>query len=413
MKRSEIKRRPLSDAVLASLEPEKKEYREHDGTNLYFRVKPNGRKSWTLRYKTPSGKWSWAGLGSYPAVTASMARKKAGELREQAYQGEHITEASRLRKQALQESESDTFEKLADEWLAARRPGWTEGTYLRAKSGLALHIFPTVGKRPFASIHPTEWMGLFREMEKKGILERLGNVRRHCKEIYDLARVTGRITHNPIEGLNRFLQTRPNENFAHVPEDDLPALLTAVRNYAHASDVRLGMILMMLTAVRPSELREAQWNEFDLDSALWTIPAERMKKRRDHLVPLSRQAVATLRELHILTGAYPLLLPGRNDRKKPRSNMVFSMALRRMGYRDKQTGHGFRHIASTILRGNDFHRDYVEVQLSHVEAGVSGVYNKANYLAQRREMMQWYADYLDSLENDTPPPPNPNRSTRD
>lgn len=123
MRRSEIKRRPLSDTVLASLEPDDKEYREHDGANLYFRIKPNGRKSWTLRYKTPAGKWSWVGLGSYPAVTSSMARKKAGELREQAYQGENITEAARVRKQTMQEAETDTFEKLADEWLIARRPG--------------------------------------------------------------------------------------------------------------------------------------------------------------------------------------------------------------------------------------------------------------------------------------------------
>ncbi|MDO9521500.1 MAG: tyrosine-type recombinase/integrase [Pseudohongiella sp.] len=397
MKRSQIKRRPLSDSVLANLESEEKEYREHDDSNLYFRVKPNGKKSWTLRYKTPNGKWSWAGLGSYPAVTATMARKKAAKLREQAYQGEHITKISRLRKQALQEAETDTFEKLATEWLLARRPSWTDGTYKRAKGGLELHIFPTVGKRPFVSIHPMEWMDLLREMEKKGIFERLGNVRRHCKEIYDLARVTGRITHNPLDGLNRFLQAPSNENFAHVTEKDLPPLMAAMRAYPHAFDVRLALRLLMLTAVRPSELREAQWTEFDLEAGLWTIPAERMKKRRDHLVPLSRQALDTVKELKVITGAYPLLLPGRNDRKKPRSNMVFSMALRRMGYGGKQTAHGFRHIASTILRNNDFHRDYVESQLSHVEGGVSGVYNKATYLPQRREMMQWYADYLDNL----------------
>lgn len=300
MKRSQIKRRPLSDSTLANLESEEKEYREQDGANLYFRVKPNGNKSWVLRYKTPAGKWSWAGLGSYPAVTAAMARKKAGQLRERAYAGEHITEAARSRRQALLDAETDTFEKLANEWLASRRSSWTDGTYQRAKGGLELHIFPTVGDRPFSTIHPMEWMTLLRAMEKKGILERLGNVRRHCKEIYDLARVTGRITHNPIDGLNRFLRTRANENFAHVAHQDLPNLIAAVRSYPHAHDVRLGLMLLMLTSVRPSELREARWDEFDLADALWTIPAERMKKRRDHLVPLSRQAVSALMVLNCI-----------------------------------------------------------------------------------------------------------------
>lgn len=407
MKRSEIKRRPLSDTALANLEPESIEYREHDGGGLYFRVRPNGSKLWALRYKAPSGKWSWVGLGRYPAVTAAMARKKAAELREQAYQGENITGAARLRKQALQEAEQNTFESLAEEWLTARRPGWSEGTYRRVLGALKLHVFPKMGSRPFLDIHPMEWMELLRDMEKKGILERLRNVRSYCKDIYDLARVTGRITHNPLDGLNRFLRTAPAENYAHVEQEELPGLLRAISAYPHAFDIRLGLQLLMLTASRPSEVREARWEEFDIEAGLWTIPAARMKMRREHLVPLSRQAQEVLKELLPLTGAYPLLFPGRNDRKKPRSNMVFNMALRRMGYAGRQTGHGFRHIASTILRENGFHRDYVEAQLSHVEGGISGVYNKATYLSQRREMMQWYADYLHSLKTDSPPPPGP------
>ena len=397
MKRSDIKRRPLSDTVLERLEPEAVEYRENDGGGLYFRVKPSGVKSWTFRFKKPSGKWSWVGIGSYPALSGAMARKKAAELRAEAATGADITETGRARKQALMDAEQCTFELLAKEWLAARKPGWSEGTYDRALSGLELHVFPSVGKRPFTSIHSIEWMDILRSMEKKGILHRMATVRRHCKEVYDFARVTGRINQNPLEGLNRFLQSKPDKNFAHVPLAQLPDLLNAIRAYPHAKDIGLGLQLLVLTALRPGEVRCAEWDEIDFDNALWTIPAERMKKRREHLVPLSKQAVAVLKELFQLTGAYPLVLPGRTDRKKPRSNMVFNMALRRIGYDGRQTGHGFRHIASTILRENGFHRDYVEAQLSHVEGGVSGVYNKATYIAQRRDMMQWYADYLDAL----------------
>lgn len=388
----------MSDTVLAGLEPETTEYREHDGNGLYLRVKPNGNKSWVLRYRTPAGRWSWMGLGSYPSVTAAMARKKAAAMRETAYLGEDPVESRRARQKAEREAERNTFEHLAEEWYQARRKSWEDGTAKRIRGTLQLHVFSRVGKRRFDDISPMEWMELLREMEKKQIFEQMGNVRRYCKEIYDLARVTGRITHNPLDGLNRFLHKQPNENYAHVDIEDLPILLRAISAYPHAKDVRLGLRLLLLTASRPSEVREAAWSEFDLKGALWTVPAARMKKRREHLVPLSRQAIETLKELRELTGAYPLLLPGRNDRTVPRSNMVFSMALRRMGYEGRQTAHGFRHIASTILREQGFPRDHVEAQLSHVEGGISGVYNKATYLPQRREMMQWYADHIDALE---------------
>ncbi|MDR3563753.1 MAG: site-specific integrase, partial [Negativicutes bacterium] len=143
--------------------------------------------------------------------------------------------------------------------------------------------------------------------------------------------------------------------------------------------------------------REARWDEFDLDKALWTIPAERMKRRREHLVPLPRQAVELLRDLRNLTGGYPLLFPGRSDTTKPRSNTVFLMALRRLGYEGRQTGHGFRHIASTILNEHGFDENHIEAQLSHIKEGVAGVYNKAQYLTQLTTMMQWYADHQDTL----------------
>lgn len=399
VKRSEIKRRPLSDTVLASIEPETREYRELDGSGLYLRVKPDGQKSWQLRYKNQAGRWSWLGLGGYPQVSGSLARKKAAELRKEIAHGEDPIANKRARQAAQLEAATNTFEVLAREWIQIRAPGWEDSTARRNIGALELHVFPVFGKRPFAEITPKQWMDFFQTMERKGILEQMSRVRRACKEIYDLARVTGRAIHNPVEGLNRFLQTKPAENYAHVTADELPELLRAISAYPHAPDLRLGLRLLMLTGVRPSELREAPWSEFDLDNALWSIPAERMKKRRDHLVPLSRQALEVLQALQAHNGRYPLLFPGRSDRKKPRSNMAFNMALRRMGYDGRQTAHGFRHIASTTLRENNFPREHVEAQLAHVEGGVSGVYNKAIYLEQRRQMMQWYADHLDRLEH--------------
>jgi len=400
VKRSEIKKRPMADTVLAGLEPEAKEYREHDGRGLYLRVKPDGSKSWQFRYKKPDGKWSWIGLGAYGKgshqLTGEQARREAAKLRDDSAQGGNPLATKRARKVAEAEAARNTFEHLAREWYATKRKGWTDGTSVRTIGALELHVFPVFGKRPYNGILPMEWMEFLRGMEQKGIIEQTSRVRGMCREIYDLARVTGRAQHNPLEGLHKFLQTRPAENYAHVSLEELPALLRAIRAYG-TPDVRIGLQLLAMLACRPSEIREARWSEFDLDAGLWLIPAERMKRRREHLVPLPAQATELLRDLRHLTGAYPLLFPGRSDTTKPRSNTVFLMALRRLGYEGRQTGHGFRHLASTILNENGFESQHVEAQLSHVKEGVRGVYDKSTYLEQRRGMMAWYADHLDRL----------------
>jgi len=401
MKRSDIKRRPLADTVLASLEPETKEYRELDGDGLYIRVKPDGSKSWQLRYKKADGKWSWLGVGGYGTgdhqLTGEQARRKVRELRDSTAKDGSIMATKRAKRAAEIEAANNTFEHLAREWYATKCKTWTEGTAVRTIGALEKHVFPVFGKRPYTSILPMEWMEFLRSMEQTGIVEQTSRVRGMCREIYDLARVTGRATHNPLEGLHKFLLTKPVENFAHVSLEELPALLRAIRSYPHAPDVRIGLQLLTMLACRPSELREARWEELNLDSGLWLIPAERMKRRRDHLVPLPTQAVALLRELQNITGNYSLLFPGRGNTTKPRSNTVFLMALRRLGYEGRQTGHGFRHLASTILNENGFDSQHVEAQLSHVKEGVRGVYDKSTYLEQRRVMMQWYSDHLDKL----------------
>jgi integrase len=399
MKRTEIKRRPLADTTLSGLEPEPAAYRELDGAGLYFRVKPNGGKSWELRYKKPDGKWSWLGLGGYPEVSGSLARQKAAELRADASEGKNPLASKQARKAEEQAAADNTFEHLAREWHASRLSGWDAGTARRVMGALERHVFPTFGKRPYTGILSMEWLDLLRGMEQQGILEQMSRVRAYCKDVYDLARVTGRAVSNPLDGVHKFLSAGKAENYAHVSADDLPALLRAIQSYPHAHDVQIGLRLLALLAVRPSELREAQWSEFDFDKKLWTIPVDRKgrKKGREHLVPLCRQAIALLEELHPITGAYALLFPGRSDRTKPRSDTVFLMALRRLGYEGRQTGHGFRHIASTTLNEHGFSADHIEAQLSHKAPGVRGVYNKAQYLEQRTTMMQWYADHLDKL----------------
>lgn len=399
MKRSEIKRRPLSDTALSGLEPDTKEYRELDGNSLYFRVKPDGQKSWQLRYKKPDGKWSWLGLGGYPDVSGSLARQKAADLRSDAASGKNPIVTKQTRKKAEGANSVETFEPLAREWYNSRLSNWDAGTAKRIIGALERHVFPVFGKRQYVEITPLEWMEFLRGMEQQGILEQMSRVRAYCRDAYDLARVTGRATHNPLDGLQKYLQSGKAENYAHVSVEELPDLIRAISAYPHAHDVRLGLRLLSLFSVRPSELREARWSEFDFVKKVWTIPVERKgrKKGLEHLVPLSSQAIEALEELRKYTGSYPLLFPGRSDHTKPRSDTVFLMALRRMGYEGRQTGHGFRHIASTVLNENGFDENHIEAQLSHKKPGVAGVYNKAQYLAQRTTMMQWYADHLDAM----------------
>ncbi|MFX6479440.1 tyrosine-type recombinase/integrase [Acinetobacter baumannii] len=400
MKREEIKRRPLSDTALANLEPESKEYRELDGKGLYFRVKPDGNKSWQLRYKKPDGKWSWLGIGGYPEISGQLARKKAQELITDISKGENpiITKQERKRKEL--EDNNATFEVLAREWLDTKQNRWVADTMIRNKGALEKHIYPVFGKRLYTSIRPIEWMNHLKGIQQEHkIYEQVNRIRAMCRDIYDYAKVTGRIDYNPLEGLHKFLEQGDKKNMAHVDEKELPQLLRAIDNYP-TPDMRIGLKLLAMLFCRPSELREATWAEFDLDSAVWNIPEQRMKKRREHIIPLPSQSVRLLQELKALSGHSDYLFPSRSNSHKPKSDTVFIMALRRLGYEGRQTPHGFRHIASTLLNNKGFDERHIEAALAHVKDGVAGVYNKAQYLQDRKYIMQWYADHLEQLADD-------------
>lgn len=401
MKRTEIKRRPLSDTVLANLEAEQTEYRELDGNGLYFRVKPDGNKSWQLRYKKPNGKWSWLGIGGYPEIGGQLARKKAQELIADIGKGENPIITKQERKAKELEENNATFEALAREWIDTKQNTWVADTLTRNRGALEKHIYPIFGKRLFASIRPIEWMEHLKGIQQEHkIYEQVKRIRTMCRDIYDYAKVTGRIDYNPLEGLHKFLESGKKENMAHVDEKDLPALLRAIDNYP-TPDIRIGLKLLTMLFCRPSELREAQWYEFDLDEGLWNIPEERMKKRREHIIPLPTQAVHLLNELKSIHGESEYLFPSRSNPNKPKSDTVFIMALRRLGYEGRQTPHGFRHIASTLLNNKGFDERHIEAALAHVKDGVAGVYNKAQYLNDRKHLMQWYADHLEQLADDT------------
>ena len=400
MKRQDIKRRPMPDTVIESLEPEAVMYRERHGDGVYLRVKPNGMKDWQLRYKTPEGKWSWLGLGGYGKAAHQLsgqgARQKAAELTQEAKErGVSLMEAKTPPEAAV--APLETFSQLTREWLKIKKDSksWTDGTYERAESMLENHILPVMGSRGYTAIPASDWFNLFKGMEEKGILETIAKVRAHCRDIYALAQVTDRAQFNPIDNLHKFLAASKNENFAHVSPEEVPELIRTIRGYKSRPKA-IGLQLLMLLAVRPSELREARWEEFDLDSGVWDVAA--IRKRAPGLFSPARTGnQAASRAVH-LPHQRAIPVPGRSKgMEKPISNMTFNQALDRLGYKGRQTPHGMRHLFSTAA--NEAGKDYriVDSALAHKVKGVEGVYNKAQYLAQRRELLQWWADRVDSL----------------
>lgn len=401
MKRTDIKKRPLSDTTLENLESEDKDYRELDGNGLYFFVQKNGNKSWQLRFKKPDGKWSWLGIGGYPAIKGKVARKKAQELMNDIGNGQNPIISKRARREKELEDSTATFESLAREWSDTKLNRWVNDTMTRNKGALEKHIFPVFGKRLYVSIRPIEWMNHLKGIQQEHkIFEQVNRIHAMCRDIYDYAKVTGRIDYNPLEGLGKFLEKGKKENMAHVSEKDLPQLLRAINSYP-TFDSRIGLQLLAMLFCRPSELRKAKWQEFDLDGALWNIPEERMKKRREHIIPLPSQAIRLLKDLKEYSTGSDYLFPARSNSHAPKSDTVFIMALRRMGYQGRQTPHGFRHIASTLLNNRGFDERHIEASLAHVKDGVAGVYNKAQYLQDRKIIMQWYADHLEQLADDS------------
>ncbi|CAA0222977.1 MULTISPECIES: tyrosine-type recombinase/integrase [Acinetobacter calcoaceticus/baumannii complex] len=402
MKKADIKRFPMQDSTLSSLEPDLKEYRVNDGENLHFVVHPKGNKRWELRYKKPSDlKWTWLGLGAYPEISGKLARQKAAEARQLLANGIDPKEYKEEQKQALLNSDQFSFNNLAEEYCNSKK--WTDATRTRNVGALNNHVYPVMGSRDYRKITKREWLDLIQQIQKKPhpttgkpIVEMGNRVRGLCRDIYDLAEVTGRIDHNPLSGIEKFIEKHEQQNMDSVKIDELPKLLVDIRSYPSRM-TSIGLQLLSMLACRPTELREAVWSEFNLEKALWIIPPERMKKRVEHTIPLPTQALALLNELKSYSGNSAYLFKSRIDSGKPVSNNTFNKALKSMGYQGKQTPHGFRHIFSTELREQGCARDHVEAALAHKVGGVEGVYNKALYVEPRKAMIQKWADYLDDL----------------
>jgi integrase len=405
MKRTEIKRRPLADTVIDALEPDAKEYRELDDRGLYLRVKPDGNKSWQFRYKNTAGKWSWLGLGGYPDNSAELAREEADKYRNCVKRGIDPAQVRRDEKAAREVSILNPFRDSVAYWYQRKVDDGLADSTLRLMRGyLDNDILPALGDKPITEITPRDCSLLQEKIEARGATNTRDKIRVALRQIFSQAIARGLREGNPASELVTIATKTPRAKaYPHLLEPELPAFLQALRTSTSRTPARTATWLCLWTASRPGMVRWADWSEFDFDAALWTIPAAKMKTRRDHAVPLSRQALEALRELHRLTGRGRYLFPGIGAKQPVISENTINLTLRKIGYRGRLVGHGTRHTASTLLREHGWHKDHVEVQLAHKEEGVSGIYNQAHYLPQRRSMMQWYADYLDRLADGMTP----------
>lgn len=382
---------------ISSAKPKDKPYTMTDGGGLHLLVNPNGSKLWRFRY-TFNGKQKQIGLGSFPDTPLVKARMMREKLHQQIAEG---IDPSAQRKAERVEHQADTltFRVVAERWYKgnaelAAKP-WAPATARKVRIYLEKDFYPTIGSKPVADITRMELIAINETMEKRGAFDASKKAREWLAAIFDDALDRGEIPHNPAHRLKsghraKGVTTRPNPN---VGFEGLPALLKAVNDSGNHLVVKLAVKMLVLTAVRPGELRGASWSEFDLESATWHIPAERMKMRRTHSVPLPKQVLEILEQLKVINPDGCLFVL-RGD--KPFSEMTINVALRRLGYGGKQTGHGFRHLLSTELHQRGYNSDWVEAQLAHKIEGIRGVYNQADYLEQRRKMMQEWADSIDA-----------------
>jgi integrase len=390
---------PLSDTGIRKAKPGPKPVKMADGGGLYLLLTPSGSRWWRFDYRY-GGKRKTLSMGTYPETGLADARARLAEARKLLAADVDPGEARKAAKAAGGERAANSFAAIAAEWLAKQAPGMAPATLEKARWTFGDLINPWIGARPVVDIEPPEVLKLLHRIEVRGKIETAHRTKQRIGQVMRYAIATGRATRDPTADLRGALTPiQVRHRPAVTDPGKVGELLRAIEGYSGGLVVRCALQLAPLVFLRPGELRQAEWTEFDLDGALWRIPAARMKMREAHLVALSVQAVAILRELHPLTGSGRYVFPGYRSRQRPMSDAAINAALRRMGYdSDTMTGHGFRAMASTRLNEMGFPPDVIERQLAHAERNkVRAAYNRAQYLTDRTRMMQAWADYLDGL----------------
>lgn len=384
----------LNARQVDAAKPREKAYKLADGAGLYLEVVPSGSRYWRMKYRF-NGKEKRMAFGVYPTVSLAQARSLRDEAKKKLAEGIDPSFAKKEEKLVRDVQLNNTFQSVALEWHGTKVNRWSEGYASDIIEAFNKDIFPYIGQQPVNEIKPLVLLNVLRRMESRGATEKAKKVRQRCSEVFRYAIVTGRAEYNPAADLTSAMSGHESKHYPFLTVEELPDFFKALSGYTGSPLVVLAARLLILTGVRTGELRGAFWSEFDLEKAVWEIPAERMKMKRPHLVPLSTQALEIVQQLKVMSGQYPLVFPGRNDPRKTMSEASINQVFKRIGYTGKVTGHGFRHTMSTVLHEEGFNTAWIETQLAHVDKNaIRGTYNHALYLEGRREMMQWYADYI-------------------
>lgn len=389
----------LTTVKVKNAKPKEKPYKLADGRGLYLLVNPNGSKLWKLKYRF-AGIEKKLSLGAFDDVTLASARDKRDEARKHLANNIDPGVLKNSIKRSKKIAAENSFEAIAREWQAKFVHKWTKEHGERILIRLEQNIFPWIGKRPITEVTAPEILSALRRVENRGAVETAHRISQICGQVFRYAIVTGRAERNPAADLRGALAPVKQKHHASITDPvEVGKLLRAINAYEGFFVTKCALQLAPLFFVRPGELRRAEWSEFDFEKAEWRIPAEKMKMRATHIVPLSTQAIAILQQLHAYTGDGKYVFPGIRTIKRPMSENTVLGALRRLGYTtDEMTGHGFRSMASTLLNEQGWNRDAIERQLAHAERNnIRAAYNYAEYLPERRKMMQHWADYLDEL----------------
>jgi integrase len=400
---------PLTDTQVKNAKCRDKPYKLFDGGGLYIEVMPTGSKLWRMKFIQANGKESRLALGSYPEISLIEARQKRSDARKLKANDIDPGHAKKEKARLAKEKAEQTFERIARDWHANRLSTWSESTAKDTLRRLEADIFPEIGNMPIDAIKHRHMIAALRKIESRGAQEVAHRVKATCARIFTYANQQGIENKNPAADLTDVLKPAKAGHFAAITADELPAFLAAMdKNDARLfKPTRIALRLMMLLFVRTSELIETPWSEIDLDKGEWIIPWQRMKRgkltvnpdKTNHHVCLSTQALELLKELHTLTGHGKYLFPNQRDHEKPMSNGAILMALRRLGYQNKMTGHGFRALAmSTIKERLGYRHEVVDRQLAHAQKDkVASAYDRAQFLTERKVMMQDWANYLDGV----------------
>jgi integrase len=391
----------LTDIRIRTAEPREKKYKLSGSRGLALIVMPNGAKYWRIRYRY-AGRQKELSLGRpYPELSLKEANQEVDRMRlvlaSGVDPGEQRKQAKITRKDAL----ANTFGEAAEAWFQFRRQVWAERTREQIRTYLDKDLLPELGKRPLSAITTRELAVFMKAIVERGAPDIAKKARQWLASIFSFARGNGWVTTDPVRDLRALiLPSGSGQNYPHLSIDELPEFLKKLEAFDASPIVKGAAMLSLWSANRPGITRSLRWSEVDLDEAVWVIAKGRegMKRGYAHVTPLPHQAVAMLREMHKLSGTFEYVFVGRNDPRKPISDGAVNSLLKRLGYRGKQTTHGFRHLISTALNELGYERDWVERQLAHGDPDkIRATYNKAAYLEPRRSMMQAWADHLDSL----------------